>query len=270
MSSHDERPRLAAAILAGHSRHEDDPLAEYTLERPKGMIAIAGRPMIAFVVDALAGSRYVQRIVIIGLSPTEQPPLSVPVEYLPPGGGIMDHAEAALRHIFAQTPDLDGALICSADLPLITPPIVDRYVETCLQTDHDLYYGVIERSVMEGRFPTSRRTYVRLTDGEFAGGDLILVRRGATTGNRDLWRRLAAARKSPLRQALMLGLWPTLKLLVGRLSLAEAERYASHALGIRGRVIVCPYPELGMDVDKPFQLEIARAELEARARVAAG
>jgi hypothetical protein len=36
-------------------------------------------------------------------------------------------------------------------------------------------------------------------------------------------------------------------------------------LNIRGRVIPYPYAEVGMDVDKPFQLEIVRAELEARA-----
>lgn len=270
MNTHDEKPRLTAVILAGHSRHEADPLADYTLDHPKGMIAIAGRPMIAYVVDALAGSRYVQHIVIIGLPPDEQPPLSTPVEYLPPHGGLMDNAEAAITHAFSQSADIEAVLVGSADLPLITPEIVDRFVEDCLRTDHDIYYGVIERSVMESRFPTSRRTYARLAEGEFAGGDLIVVRRGAMEANRGLWRRLSTARKSPLRQALMMGLWPTLKMLTGRLSLAEAERRVSRALNVRGKVLVCPHAEVGMDVDKPFQLEIARAELEARAGVAAG
>ena len=83
--------------------------------------------------------------------------------------------------------------------------------------------------------------------------------------NTELWRRLASARKSPLRQARMLGgIRPLIKFLLGRMSLAEGEQRASRALGIRGRAVVCPYPEVGMDVDKPFQLEIARAELSAR------
>jgi hypothetical protein len=35
----------------------------------------------------------------------------------------------------------------------------------------------------------------------------------------------------------------------------------SKRLGLRGRAVVCPYAEIGMDVDKPFQLEIMRADL---------
>ena len=34
--------------------------------------------------------------------------------------------------------------------------------------------------------------------------------------------------------------------------------------GVRGRAIVCPYAEVGMDVDKPHQLEIMRADLQKR------
>ncbi|MBE9506708.1 MAG: hypothetical protein IMY86_01545, partial [Chloroflexi bacterium] len=48
-------------------------------------------------------------------------------------------------------------------------------------------------------------------------------------------------------------------------SLAEAERRGSKALDVRGKAVPFPYAEIGMDVDKPFQLEIVRAELEERA-----
>jgi hypothetical protein len=35
-------------------------------------------------------------------------------------------------------------------------------------------------------------------------------------------------------------------------------------MGFRGRAILCPYAEMGMDVDKPFQLEIMREDLAGR------
>jgi len=38
-------------------------------------------------------------------------------------------------------------------------------------------------------------------------------------------------------------------------------------LSIKGRAIVCPYAEVGMDVDKPHQLAIMRADLAKRAKV---
>lgn len=260
-----KQPSLGAVILSGRSPEEKDPLATYSLGRPKGLISIAGRPMIAYVVEALARSRYVSHIVVVGLPPQERPPLPAPVAHLPAHGDMLDNAEAGIRYLLSLSPDLGGVLISSADLPLLTPTIVDQFVEACLETDHDLYYGVIERSLMEARFPTSHRTYVRLAEGEFAGGDLLLVRAGAATVDRGLWRRLASARKSPLRQARMLGgVWPLFKLLIGRMSLREGEQRTSRALHIRGRAVVCTWPEIGMDVDKPFQLEIARAELEGR------
>jgi len=256
---------LAAVVLAGRSAEENDPLATYSLGRPKGLIPIAGRPMISYVVGALAGSRYVQRVVIVGLSPEDCPPLPAPVEHVPAQGDMLDNAEAGIRHAAHLLPGLEAVLVSSSDLPLLTPAIVDQFIEECLETDHDLYYGVVERSVMESRFPTSRRTYVRLAEGEFAGGDIFLVRPGAVLADRELWRRLTQARKNPLQQARLLGgIWPLVKILTGRMGLAEAARRASEALNLRGRAIVCSYPEVGMDVDKPFQLEIARAELEAR------
>jgi hypothetical protein len=63
----------------------------------------------------------------------------------------------------------------------------------------------------------------------------------------------------------LVGLGLFLRLLTRRLSLSDAERRVSQVLNIRGRAIPFPYAEVGMDVDKPFQLDIVRAELEARA-----
>ncbi|MCS7179225.1 MAG: nucleotidyltransferase family protein [Anaerolineae bacterium] len=260
-----EAPQLAAVVLAGSSPRERDPLARHTQGRPKGLLPIAGRPMIAYVVEALAGSRYIQTVIVVGLPPEDCPPLSVPVIFLPGHGGLFQNAEAGIAHALILHPHLDGVVVSSADIPLLTPQIVNRFIEECLRTDHDVYYGVVERAVMERRFPASRRSYVHLREGAFAGGDIMLVRPAAIQTNRDLWQRLADARKSALSQARILGgIWPMLKLLVRRMTLAEAERRASRALNVRGRAVICKDPEVGMDVDKPFQLEIVRAELEER------
>ncbi len=256
-------PKLAGVVLAGSSAREKDPLAPHTQGQPKGLLPIAGRPMLAYVVDALAGSRYVCAVIVVGLPPEARPALSVPVTYLPPHGDLIQNAEAGIAYALRTFPDLTGVLVSSADIPLLTAQIVDRFVEECLQTDHDIYYSIVERSVMEGRFPTSRRSYVRLAEGEFAGGDLFLVRAGARMADPELWRRVTNARKSALNQARLIGgPWAVLKLLLGRMSLAEAERRAGRALQIRGRAVVSPDPEVGMDVDKPFQLEIVQSVLE--------
>ena len=256
---------VIAIVTAGWSPSEDDPLAKYTQGKPKALIPIAGKPMIAHVVDALAGSRYIQHIVVVALDPAAEVRFPVPVKYVPDAGGILANAEAGLQYALDYYPDLDAVLLSSSDVPTITPAIVDDFIEECLRTDHDLYYSLVERSVMEARFPGSRRSYIHLREGDFAGGDLFLIRSGMVLSQRDLWQRLTGARKNALQQVRMIGLWPLLKLVARRLSLAEAERLGSKALNVRGRGVPFPYAEVGMDVDKPFQLEIVRAELEARA-----
>jgi CTP:molybdopterin cytidylyltransferase MocA len=258
-------PSLAAFVLAGHSAKEEDPLSAYNLGRSKALIPIAGQPMIAYIVQALSLSRYVRRIIVVGLPKTERSLLPPDIEHLPDQGDLFSNAEVGLLRAFNQDSPVDGVLMSSSDIPLLTSDMVDWFVGECFQTDHDLYYAIIEREVMESQFPASRRTYVRLVEGEFAGGDLLLVRSAAVIQDKELWERLAQARKSPLRQVRMIGgIWPLIKLLLRRMSIPEAERRVGRALNLRGRAIMCPYAHVGMDVDKPFQLEIARATLEAR------
>jgi GTP:adenosylcobinamide-phosphate guanylyltransferase len=261
----DKQLSLAAVITAGWSPKEDDPLAEYVQEGSKALIPIAGKPMIVHVVDALAESHYIKHVIIVALDPSLGVQFPVPVEYLPDHGGLVANANAGIQYALEHHPNIDAVLLCSSDVPTITPAIVDDFIEECLRTDHDVYYSVVERSVMETRFPKSRRSFVHLRDGDFAGGDLFIIRPSTNFDHQDLMKKLSTARKSALRQASMLGPVIFFRLLIRRLSLAEAERRAQKIFEVRARAVPCSYAEVGMDVDKPFQLEIVRAELETRA-----
>jgi NDP-sugar pyrophosphorylase family protein len=257
-------PETVAVVSAGWSPGEDDPLAEYTQGKAKALIPIANKPMISHIVAALVNSTTVKHIVIVALDPDAEVQFPVPIEYVSDAGSILANAEAGLEYAANRYPDMDAVLLCTSDIPTITGPIVDALVEECLRTDHDLYYTVIERSVMEKRFPGSHRSYVHLREGDFAGGDIIVVRPSLGITNRDLWNELAAARKNAFRQARLVGLGLFLKLITRRLSLGDAERRVSKVLNVNGRVVPFSYAEVGMDVDKPSQLEIVRAEMEAR------
>jgi hypothetical protein len=88
-----------------------------------------------------------------------------------------------------------------------------------------------------------------------------MARTLTAVGNEALWQRIIAARKSALKQAALLG-FDTLFLLLFRLiTLEDAVEKVSKRLGVKGRAILCPYAEIGMDVDKPHQLELLRADL---------
>src|SRR5512141_1790118 len=64
----------------------------------------------------------------------------------------------------------------------------------------------------------------------------------------------------------MIGVAIIFKFIFRQLSIDDVIRRVGDKLGLKGRAIVCPYPEIGMDVDKPHQLEIMRADLARKGR----
>jgi len=148
----------------------------------------------------------------------------------------------------------------------VTGDMVRYLVETTLSTGADVCYTVVRRETMEARFPGSGRSFVPLLDGRFAGGDMNLLNPAIFEQNRVLLDSLLGARKKVFTQARLLGLRFSLKFLLRQLSIADGERKAQSILDVPCRIIPVRYAELGMDVDKPHQLELVRAEMEGQAR----
>jgi hypothetical protein len=146
----------------------------------------------------------------------------------------------------------------------VTSEMVEWLVKTCKETEDDIYYNVIRRQEMEQVFPASKRTYTHLKDMEVCGGDMGMARAAIVTENPDFWTKIIDSRKSPISQAMLLGPVIIFKLLTRQLTANDVIQRVAKKLGLKGRAIVCPYPELGMDVDKPHQLEIMRAFLSQR------
>jgi putative ribosome biogenesis GTPase RsgA len=139
--------------------------------------------------------------------------------------------------------------------------MIDWVVKTTMQTDEDVYYNVISREVMEKRFPASNRSYIRLKDVEVCGGDMNVVATRMITTNDEIWIKLVNARKNALKQAALMGFDTLLLTLLHAITLEAAVEKVAKRLKITGRAILCPYAEVGMDIDKPHQLEILRADL---------
>lgn len=254
---------MDCVVLAGGVPRAEDPLYEYTQGRPKALLDVAGRPMLAWVLDALACASSIDRVVLVGLEPGPELGVERPAAVVRDQGSLFGNLLAGVDALVALDPAAEQMAVCSGDIPLIEPYMVDDYLALCRDVSIDLYYAIVERSVMEVRFPGSRRSYVRLMDGEFAGGDIFVARPAIAYSRRQLWSELTEMRKHALRQARRVGVRTLIRLLLHRLSLAEAERRASVAFGVTGRAVVAPYPELGMDVDKPHQYTICQRERAA-------
>jgi hypothetical protein len=187
------------------------------------------------------------------------------VSYVSNQGKMIENLKAGAEKVLEVNPKAKYALIVSSDIPAITGEMVDWVVNTSMQTQRDVYYNVIQREVMEERFPGCKRTWTKLKDMEVCGGDMNVGRLGMIVDDdRDIWNKITDSRKNPLKQAALIGFGTALSLLFGQLTLQKAEESIMKKLGITGRAMVCPYAEVGMDVDKLFQLEIMREDLGKR------
>ncbi|HEY3344785.1 MAG TPA: nucleotidyltransferase family protein [Anaerolineaceae bacterium] len=252
---------MHAIVTAGGTPQPKEPLYEETRGGYKALLEIHGKPMIQWVLDALSGAQLIERIIVVGLPIYTDLSCSKPMQIIEDQGNMIANIKAGVDELFKTHPSTQQVLAISSDIPTITSPMVDWMIQTVLESDDDVYYNVIERSVMERRFPNSRRTYTHLKELEVCGGDLNAIRASVATPENSLYARLIEARKNPIRQASILGFDTLLLLLLRQVSLEQAAVLVSKRLGINGRAILCPYPEMGMDVDKPHQLEMVRADL---------
>lgn len=252
---------MDAVVTAGGIPQPDESLYPYTQGKSKAMLDICGKPMIQWVLDALSGSKLVDRVVLIGLPEDSGVTCTKPLCFLSNHSSMIENLIAGINKVMEINPDASSVLIVSSDIPAITSEMVDWEIETCLQTDVDLCYNVVKRDVIEARYPGSKRTFTKLKDMELCGGDLNVVHTSVAYTNLEIWEKLIATRKNPLKQAAILG-YDTLFLMLFRLiTVDQAVKKITSRLHMTGRAIICPYAEIGMDVDKPHQLEMMRTDL---------
>ena len=255
---------MDAIVIAGGIPQPGDTLYPYTEGKPKALIEIAGQPMIQWVLDAISAARTIERVTIVGLDSVVGMNCSKQLVHVPNQGGMLNNIRTGVREVIRINPEAEFALLLSSDIPAITGEMIDWSVNTSLETQHDLYYSIVSQEIMEARYPGSRRSYVRLKDMAVCGGDMNMLRTSIVTGRDDLWNRLIDARKNAFKQAALIGYDTLLLLLLRRLTVERMVNTVAKRLDIQGRALICPYAEIAMDVDKPHQFEILRADLERR------
>jgi GTP:adenosylcobinamide-phosphate guanylyltransferase len=255
---------MDAVVTAGGIPQPDELLYPYTLGKPKALLEIYGKPMVQWVLDALGSAKRIENVVLIGLTEESGVTCAKPLTYIPNKISMIENILAGINKVLEIKPSATRVLLVSSDIPGITSDMVDWEIETTLQTDVDLCYNVVKREVMEARYPGSRRTFTKLKGMQVCGGDLNVVRTSVASMNTEIWEKLIASRKNPFKQAAIIGFDTLLLALLGVISLDEAVKKATSRLHMTGMAIVCPYAEIGMDVDKPNQLEMVRADLVNR------
>lgn len=255
---------LSAIVTAGGIPQPGEPLYPMTQGKCKALLEIAGKPMIQWVIDALEGSSKIEHIVIIGLPEDASVTGKKIRASLPNQEDMLANIRQGVQAVLTIDPGAHHVVVASSDIPGLTAEMVDWLVETTMQTDEDVYYTVIERNVMEARYPESRRSYTRLKDVEVCGGDINVIRTMTVTANDAMWKRIIASRKNVFKQAALIGYDTLFLLLLRQITLEQAVKTVASRMKITGRAVLSPYAEMGMDIDKPHQFEMVERDLQSK------
>lgn len=243
-----------AIILAGGENSKY--LNKYSPQPYEAMIEIAGKPMVSFVAQALSASQHVEKIYVVGpvteLSRCEFP---VNTELIESGPTIIETIKIGMNALGHQR----KVLVATADIPLLTAEAINDFLAQCAKVEADLYYPIVQQEINNKRYPGNKRTYVRLKEGTYTGGNIFLVNPAIVPQCVAAAERIIDNRKNPFKLACILGLKFVLQFLLGTLSVSKVKDRVSELLNIKGAVIQSQYPELGIDVDKPSDLELVRS-----------
>ena len=247
---------IDAIVLSGSPNK--GPLRESSQVDYEALLPVGSKVMVEYVVDALLLSRQIDRVVVVGPVAELEKHLANPrVTITDVAGDVMDNLEAGLKLV----PGDRRVLIVTSDVPLLTASAVDSFIKLCGDMAGDIYYPVIPKATLEKQFATTKRTYIKMKEGMFTGGNVFLLNPAVFDKCVPTGRMLFSLRKSPLGLCRVVGVSFLLKYLLGILNLENVRDKASKLFGVRGEVVISQSPEIGIDVDKPGDLKLVKSFL---------
>lgn len=260
------------AIVLAADRTANDPVTNKSGVVCKAFTPICGVPMIIRVLDALEASGMIDKIILCG--PPESSLSACPELEQRIGSGYVtwvsnldspsQSANRGLEYIDKATP----VFLTTADHALLTPEIVKYFLCESSKADSDATVGLVEYENVMTAFPGTRRTVIRLRDGNFCGCNLyaFLNYRG-----RDLvpfWKRAEDLRKQPWRLVgEILGPIAILLYILRISKLNQALNAVSAKAGVSSQAVIIPYANAGVDVDKAEDIALVESVLEKEALI---
>ena len=170
-------------------------------------------------------------------------------------------------------PNADGAdrrvLVATSDTPFLTPESVDDFIRQSSRPTPTSATPSSPSTLCRARFPQMKRTTLRLREGTFTGGNMMLLNpRFIFAHEQTILRGLRRPQERPadradarLGSARRASCSPRRSPRPSDACSMEAGVSRLLGAGCRARAIVTPYPEVGTDVDKPDDVAIAQQML---------
>lgn len=255
------QPPITTLVLAG-SRPGSDPLLAGSNLPSKALLSIAGKPMLAHVLDALSAAPSVGTITVVAqdTAPLASDPviarLSHNVVWKDSPGSIADAVKGMLDA------SSDPLFVTTADNVLLTPGVVEQFLTDAV--DSDVAVGLVERQRVAAAGHSTQRTWLRFRGGAWSGANLFRLGGPQVLPLVEFWRGLEQDRKKGRK---LIGAFGPALLLAAALRLIDIHAFAARIgarFVLRGKVVPMDAAEACIDADKPSDLPVIEGILAAR------
>ena len=243
-------------------------------ENYKPLFKIDGQPIVQYVINACKGSRYIDRVFVVGIKSRLEKELS--------GCCIIEDSDSVVKNAqkgYYESNSEGHAVFLSCDIPLIKSEHIDEFIGNCLSYDNGLFVSVIEQKYLTG-YEMQDRKYFSLKEGNYRWANVflgnpeklnlnklnrivdILYRNRKLTSpvvRRNLVRDLR--KEMPLMEIFskLVRYFVTSHLLKSKkLSISELEKMAAYYLDIDLKVIETKHHESSLDIDSQEDLDYVR------------
>lgn len=254
----DDEPRLRLIVLAGQRGGNPDPLAERFGKSHRSLIPLAGRPMIAHVLQTAAVHPMVASLAICIEREAFEPVWDVLTRI--PGRGSVALVEAR-EHLADSVRDAargwEGPLVVTtADHALLSADAIDAVAGALAHADAVI--ALSPRDRVEEAHRSAPRRYLSLRDGSYAACDIYGVAGPAAIRAAEIFRGNGRFDRSGARIRRAAGLLGLLLLRCRLLTLSAAMALASRHSGLRLAAVVLPDGRQAIDVDDDHSYAVVR------------
>jgi hypothetical protein len=144
---------------------------------------------------------------------------------------------------------------------MLTVEALEDFMQKALKMNADLCYSVVAKANNDKKYPEVKRTYARLWEGQFTGGNIFLFNPAASDNCKAFVEQMLEYRKSPAKMAMVLGFGFLIRMALGILTINAVQKKCEKLLGIKGAVVISEYPEVGNDVDKVSDIQFVEKYL---------
>lgn len=227
----------------------------------KAFLPLNGEPMLGRVIHAYRKSKYIDKIVVVGSAELDQlSAMKYVHKRVNEGKSFIQNLVRAIIYVKSSIYKFrnkhNGYLISFCDAAYLNTEIIDSTLEELDRHDPDLGIHYVEKKTLaNGGFPVENRSYMPVAGKQYTGSNIYYVRyfRVLVKVLKDIVI-LRSYRKNP-------------RMILKHLGCEDKDfdgisEVLSRKLKNRSKIIVSPFAEMGVDVDKPIDYELAKIELE--------